>query len=208
MARTRKASIDNDKLTDTNIARVIKLLNPTTEGEKPITKKTACEIIGIAYNSTRLGSLIEAYEERTARDKARRAEKRGKSATSEEIVYAIQEYLNGETIDSISKSLYRSSTMVKQILEKNGVPIRQVSHSYFKPELIPEDAVSTSFEIGEIVYSARYDCTAKVYSEAAHPVWGKVYKIWLLSVNQKQVAFQPACELASLKHLRELGVTV
>ena len=79
MARTRKASIDNDKLTDTNIARVIKLLNPTPEsGEKAITKKTACEIIGIAYNTTRLGTLIESYEERIAKEKAKRAEKRGK----------------------------------------------------------------------------------------------------------------------------------
>ena len=68
MARTRKASIDNDKLTDTNIARVVKLLNPTPEsGEKAITKKVACEIIGIAYNTTRLTNLISSYEERITR---------------------------------------------------------------------------------------------------------------------------------------------
>ena len=207
MARTRKASIDNDKLTDTNIARVIKLLNPTPEsGEKAITKKVACEIIGIAYNTTRLGTIIETYEERVARDKARRAEKRGKAATPEELVYAIQEYLKGETVDSINKSLYRSPSLIKKILEDNAVPIRQLSHSYFKPDLIPEDAVSNKFDLGEIVYSARYDTTAKIEKEYTNKE-GFYYRVWLYG-DWLQYAYTPAYELASLKHLREIGVVV
>lgn len=209
MARGRKASVDTEKLTDTNIARVIGLLNPI-EGstEKPITKKNACEILGIAYNTTRLGTIISQYEERIARDKAKRAEKRGKRATAEEISYAIQEYLNGETIDSISKSLYRSPAMIKNILLENSVPIRQSSHNYFKPELIPDGAVKERFKVGDIVYSARYDSTAKIEAESEHKVYGWVYRIWLLSDAWKQYANQPACELASLDHLKELGVTV
>ena len=31
------------------------------EAEKPITKKAACELLGIAYNTTRLDNLIQEY---------------------------------------------------------------------------------------------------------------------------------------------------
>lgn len=207
MARTRKASIDNDKITDTNIARVIQLLNPTPEsGEKAITKKTACEILGMAYNTTRLSSLISQYEERTARDKAKRAEKRGKPASNEEVGYAIKEYLEGQPIDYIAKSLYRGTTFVKAILEKNSVPIRQNSHNYFKPELIPEGAVKDKFMVGEIAYSAKYDSTARIEKEYDHKVYGKIYRVWLVSDNWLQFAYTPACELASLQHLKEFGI--
>lgn len=208
MAGKRKASSENEKLTDSNIARVIRLLNPTEEAEKPITKKTACEILGIAYNTTRLGTLISSYEEKVARDKAKRAEKRGKAASLEEIQYAIQEYLNGETIDSISKSLYRSSSMIRSILENNSVPIRQSGHSYFTPELIPEGAVRDRFKVGEIVYSARYDSTARIDTEQQHPVYGWIYRVWLLAEEWQQNAYQPACELASLEHLSAMGIKV
>lgn len=209
MARGRKASNDFEKLTDTNIARVIGLLNPSAEStEKPITKKMACEILGIAYNTTRLGTIISQYEERIARDKAKRAEKRGKPATNDEINYAIKEYLEGQPVDSIAKSLYRGTGFVKSILEKYSVPIRQHAHDYFKPELIPEGAVKDSFTLGEIVYSARYDSTARIEKEEDHKTYGKVYRIWLLSDAWKQYAYQPACELASLEHLKQFGIVL
>lgn len=209
MARTRKASIDNEKITDTNIARVIKLLNPSKDsGEKAITKKTACEILGMAYNTTRLGTIISQYEERIARDKAKRAEKRGKPASTDEIGYVVKEYLNGETIDSLSKSLYRSTSFVKAILERNNVPLRQHSHNYFKPELLPEGAVRSEFNVGEIVYSARYDSTARIDKEYDHPVYGKIYRLWLLAEEWQQYCNQPACELGSLAHLKELGIAI
>lgn len=207
MARGKK-SVDSDKLTDVNLQRVILLLNPAEEGKKPITKKEACNILGITYNVTRLQTLIDTYKERVERDKAKRAEKRGKPAKPEEISYAINEYLSGSDITSIAKSLYRSTQFVKHILEAHSVPIRQSSHNYFTPELIPEGAVKTKFNIGEKVYSARYDSTAVIESEATHPTFGYIYKVWLLSDSWKQFAYQPACELASLEHLKELGVSV
>ena len=207
MARTRKASIDNDKLTDTNIARVVKLLNPTPEsGEKAITKKVACEIIGIAYNTTRLTNLISSYEERITRDKTMRAEKRGKPASVEEVKYSIQEYLNGATVDAISKSLYRTPSLVKQTLEKHAVPIRQNGHNYFKPELMPEDSVRERFAVGETVYSAKYDVIAIIEKEYERD-GAFYYRVWLKG-NWLQFAYTEACELASLSHLRELGVAV
>ena len=205
MARKR-SELEEELMTETNIIRVIKLLEPT-EG-KPITKKDACQILGMTYNTTRLATIIEEFKKKQERTAQRKAELRGKPATQEEIVYIISEYLNGETVDSISKSTYRGPAFIKQILENNNVPIRQTSHDYFNPELIPEGAVRERFKIGEIVYSARYDSIARIDMEQKSSKYGWIYRIWLLADKWKQSAYQEAYELASLEHLREIGVRV
>jgi hypothetical protein len=194
---------DNEKLDPSNLDKVIALL----ECEKPITKKEACSILNIAYNTTRLGNLIEKHKEKKARDRRYRQEKRGTPATPEEISYIIGGYLEGDTIDSLSNSIHRPNTFVKQVLDRYEVPIRSRSHDYFRPELIPEGAMRTKFDMGERVYSARYDSMAVVEGEFPHPE-EYVYRLWLLSDRWQQYCYQPASELASLKHLTELGVKV
>lgn len=208
MATKKRSELETELMTDANIARVIKLLEPQEEGAKPITKKDACQILGMAYNTTRLGNVIEEYKQRAKRTAQRRAELRGKPVTQEEIQYIIGEYLEGEPIDSISKSTFRSTAIIKGVLEKYSVPIRVPGHSYFNPELIPEGAMRDRFSVGEVAYSARYDSLARIDAEQPHPVYGWAYRVWLLSDRWKQSAYQPACELASLQHLRELGVKV
>ena len=201
MARVSK---ENDLLNDANLERVIAGMEATPK----MTKKDACAILGIAYNTTRLDTLIEKYLEKKARDASRRASLRGKPATQDEVVYVIQEYLEGSTIDAISKATYRGATFIKAILEKYDVPIRQTSHDYFRPELIPDGATRERFAVGEVVYSARYDSTARIDAEQHDSRHGWIYRVWLLSEKWKQSAYQEACELASLEHLRTAGVRV
>jgi len=206
MARKKSAS-EEELMTDANIAKVIKLLEPE-EGTKAITKKDACQILGMAYNTTRLGTIIEEWKKKQTKNAERRAEKRGKPVTDEERVYIISEYLNGETVDSISKATYRSSTFVKSVLEANSVPIRVPGSSYFTPELIPEGAVRDRFKLGEVVYSTRYDSTARIDAESFSKQHGWIYRVWLLAEKWQQNAYQEATELASLEHLRQLGVRI
>ncbi len=209
MATRKVNALEEEKMTDTNIERVIELLEPTEEGKQPITKKLACELLGMSYNTTRLGTIITAFKERKAKEKQRRAEKRGKPVEKDELVYAVQEYLSGEPIDAISKALYRSPSFVKKILEDNGAPIRVPGHSYFDPQLIPDAAIRDRFTLGEIVYSARYDTTARIDAEqkdSRHGGW--IYRVWLQGEKHSQSAYQPAYELASLEHLRTLGVKI
>jgi hypothetical protein len=208
MATKKRSELETELMTPANISRVIRLLEPTEEGQKPITKKDACQILGMAYNTTRLGTIIEDFKRSQARDAQRRAELRGKPASREDVVYIISEYLNGETVDAISKMTYRSAGFIKRVLEDNAVPIRVPGSSYFRPELIPEGAVRDRFRVGEVVYSARYDSTARIESEQKSDKHGWVYRIWLLSDKWLQSAYQEAHELASLEHLRELGVRV
>ena len=205
---TRKSASENDLMTDANISKVIRLLEPAEEGVKPITKKDACQILGMAYNTTRLATIIEDFRTKQARNAERRAALRGKPATKDDLVYIIGEYLNGETVDAISKSIYRSPTFIKKVLEDNSVPVRVPGSTYFDPQLIPEGAVRTRFTVGEIVYSARYDSIARIDTETSTEKYGYIYRVWLLSDRWLQAANQEAYELASLEHLRELGVRI
>jgi hypothetical protein len=208
MATKKRSELEQELMTEANILRVISLLEPKDVATKPITKKDACAILGMAYNTTRLATILEEFKAKRDRDATRRAALRGKAATAEEVTYIIQEYLEGATVDAISKSTYRGATFVKGILEKYAVPIRATSHDYFRPELIPDGAVRDRFVIGEVVYSARYDSVARIDTEQPHTQHGWVYRIWLLADKWKQSAYTPAEELASLEHLRKLGVRI
>jgi hypothetical protein len=208
MATRKKSASEEELMTTSNITRVIRLLEPTEEGVKPITKKDACQILGMAYNTTRLGTIIDDFKKTQARNAERRAALRGKPATQEDVVYIISEYLNGETIDAISKITYRSSSFVKNILEANAVPIRIPGSTYFTPELVPEGAMRERFQVGEVVYSARYDSLARIDTEQKTDKYGFIYRVWLLSEKWLQSAYQEAYELASLEHLRKLGVRI
>jgi hypothetical protein len=201
MARRVKVK-DSEKLDDNNVKYVTELL----ESNKPITKKEACGILRISYNTARLGNIIAGYKERAATEARLRAKNRGKSATDNEIVRAIEEYLNGDSISEIAKFMYRSSSFIKGIIRRFNVPVRSTSSDYFSPELLPDEVLSEDFKPGELVWSARYNTTARVdklvQTQEEH---GNVYRIWTLGKNQRYAA-QPWYELGKLEHLQNLGV--
>ena len=113
---TKKKSHEN--LTDSNIKNVISLL----EAEKPITKKEACDILNISYNTARLNKIIEEWKENQEYRARRKAEKRGKPASDSEISNVVESYLEGDSISNIAKRLFRSSIFVKNIIQRVGVP--------------------------------------------------------------------------------------
>jgi hypothetical protein len=208
VARKRKTELEEERMTDSNLSRVIRLLEPTEEGKKPITKKDACQMLGMAYNTTRLGTILEQFKERQRRTAEQRAKLRGKAVTKDEKIFIIQEYLTGSTIDAITKSTYRGVTIIKQVLDEYSVPLRIPGQNYFNPQLIPDGAVRDKFEVGEVVWSARYGSLAKIYSEKLDPKHGHIYHMWLMDDKWRQYCWQPHYELASLQQIRELGVQV
>ena len=161
MPRLKKKS--HEKLTQQNIQHVISLLNPTSSQTKPITKREACSILNISYNTTRLDKIIEDYHDQKEYRSRRVSQNRGRPARPDEIKDIIQEYLSGENISNISKGLYRSASFVKSILEKIGVPQRPVAAEDRKnPMYLPEQCVADEFEKGEIVWSATHHAPAQV----------------------------------------------
>lgn len=201
-----RKDVENARLNDANLQAVKMNLNPA-DGSKPWTKKACCEFLGITYNTTRLDALLNAYSERIEYDTQQRAAKRGTPISKEEAKFIIEAYLEGDSYETISKSIYRGTTAVKSVLNENNVPIRPTAYNYFKPELIPYDAMRERFEVGEIVYSAKYNVNAKIRAEKFEPQNGYVYLIWLLG-DWQQFAYSSVSELASYEHLREIGISV
>ena len=153
----------HENLTKANIAKVIELL----EQEKPITKKEACSILNITYNTTRLGKIIDEHKldiERTSRMKAKL---RGKPATDDDIRLVVQRYLTGENVSSIASSMYRSPAFVKSIIEKIGVPMKLPEGDYEgrRTAMLPDQCVAEEFKVGEVVWAIRKNYPAKIVRE-------------------------------------------
>ena len=192
-----------ENLTRDNLRKVTELIR----GEKPITKKSACEMLGINYNTARLDKLITQHEESEERRKRLRASKQGTPLTKEEYNEIANEFLSGTAVTNIAESLHRGIDSIKTAISDMSLPLRTPGNCYLHPELVPEGAMKAEFEIGEKVWSVRYQSLASVEKlSQVHDTWGNCYRIWLSSDYQKQYAYQPACELASLKHLTTFGV--
>lgn len=226
---------DYENLSPENLEKVLALMNPEGQ-EKPITKKEACEILNISYNTTRLNKILEDYLEQKEYTKIRKAKNRGKPASSQEIAEIAQEYLSGESIAEIAKGLYRSPSFVKSVIEKVGIPFRAANKEERRyTAYLPDNCTAEEFEPGEIVWSARHHRAAIVEHELSvdyqaeragfsdvnyeKKYGSKCYAIYVLEDidHDKEFwiqgietggykAFSLAYDLGKLEHLKEYGV--
>ena len=225
---------DYENLSPENVQKVISLLNPSEE-QKPITKKEACDLLNISYNTVRLQKVIEDYNEQIEYVSKRKSQNRGRAATDMEIKEAVTDYLRGSSVAEISKSLYRSAGFVKAIIDRVGVPQRPAGEEERRSyDYIPEECVSEDFKPGEIVWSAKHHTTAIIEHELSmlHQVSkagikevdyeskysSKCYAIWVVEDidNDKEMwarvaiggysTYSLAYDLAKLTHLEKYGV--
>lgn len=216
---------------------MITLLNGGEAGtNSPITKKAACEILNISYNTTRLDRIIEDYLEREEYTARRKKANRGKPASQAEIAEAVIDYLTGDNISSIAKQLYRSPSFVKTMLERVGVPERPATKDAVDYDIIPEECSSEDFAIGELVWSAKYHSLARIdaelnkefqeshkgiqYVDYEEKYGSKCYAIYVLSAmnfdssetyfprveSGGYSAYALAYDLGKLEHLKQYGV--
>ena len=176
--RTKK----HENLTQANISKVIELLNPT-DSSKPITKKEACSILNIAYNTTRLGNIISEYHETMEFRAIRKAQNKGRAATEPEIKDTVKKYLEGDNVSEIAKSLYRSPAFIKGIIDKLGVP-QKLSHTDYEGRrnaILPDQCVAEEFEVGEKIWAVRENYPAIVKRELTTPeqVEEKGFRVYL-----------------------------
>lgn len=153
----------HENLTKANIAKVIELL----EQDKPITKKEACGILNITYNTTRLGKIIAEHKVDIDRTSRMKAKLRGKPATNDDIAFVVKRYVTGENISSIASSMYRSPAFVKSIIERIGVPMKLPEGDYAgrRNAMLPDQCVAEEFEVGEVVWAIRKNYPAKIIRE-------------------------------------------
>ena len=193
MARQPRTEVDDKK-----IPAAIQMLD---EGS---TKKDVCAFLGIAYNTARLGTLIEEYISGVERNKEQRRLRRGKPVSQDEVVNAIEAYMSGDSISDIADRFYRSEVMIKSILEKHGALLRDNKADPLNPSFLPDNAVAESFEIGELVWSAAYSCVAEIKAKCGEDG----YRIYLLDRDNHRYSNQYTYDLGSLKHLESLGVNI
>lgn len=209
-----------EKLTDDNISRVSKLL----EDANPITKKEACGILNIRYNTTRLQKIIDDWKDTQEFKARRKAMNKGKPASRDEIKTVAQMYVEGYNVSTIATSIYRSPAFVKNIIERIGIPMKLADSDYEarRRAMLPEQCVADTFQEGEVVWAIRKNYPAKVIKEQSpENAEQRGYKLFLVYTIEctdlsdtffphleyaGKYAVQPAYELGSLKHLEQYGV--
>lgn len=212
---------DTEKLTSANIARVVGML----EAEKnPITKKEACEVLNISYNTTRLNSIIEKWKSDRDYSSKRKQERRGKPAQPEEIRSIAESLLSGDTIAEIARRIYRSPTFVKNVISRIGIPEKVTGDDKHKTALLPEECVAETFKANEVAWSAKYHAPCIVIKEFTEAKYSEKYKskCYQIYINEKMqnssnyfpsvdfggfYAAAPAYDLGRLEHLLEYGVS-
>lgn len=218
-ARGKVKAKEGENLTEASVKRVIELL----EAEKPISKKEACEILNISYNTTRLTKIIEQYRQDQDEQQRRRAANRGKAATPYEVQTIIERYLDGDSVAIISKQIYRSSGFVKDVIETVGVPQKITGGDYWHAGIIPEPCAREEFEPGQVVWHARRHCMAIVL-EQKHNVKHtdmNYYQVYVIEPIEEVSPYFPqyqgyggfydgayAYDLGNLDHLKDYGVDV
>lgn len=205
---------DFEDLSDSNIRKVISLLN----ADNPITKKEACEILKISYNTSRLSKIIEEYNSSQEFTRRMKQKKRGKPADKAEISNIVEEYLQGASFGDIAKRNYRSLAFVKAIVERVGVPQRATGDDVYKIEYLPEECTAEEFVEGEIAWSAKYhsSCTVRKRLEDWYiEKYGcPVYRVYINEDSDEVFtkggffAVAPAYDLGKLSHLEEYGVNI
>ena len=127
------------------------------QADKPITKKAACEMLGIAYNTTRLDTLIQDYYDNLERVKLRKQQTRKEAVTKELVQEWARDYLvNGMPISEIAEYAYRTPLLVKTWLERFGALLPKTSPNPLNPDYVPDACRSDAFEVGELVYVNGY----------------------------------------------------
>lgn len=200
---------EHENLSDSNIAKVIDLL----EREKPITKKDACEILNISYNTTRLNTILENWKAEKENAIKRRKEKRGKPASEGEVQTIVESFLTGTPIQDIAKRTYRSTLFIKNILDRIGVPERVTGDDKYKVSILPEECISEDFEVGEIAWSATYHSACEIRSileiEKYNKLYNtKCYRVYVMDGEGGYNAFVPSYDLGKLTHIQKLGVNL
>lgn len=196
---------EGENLSSSNIERVITLLGQ----DNPITKKAACEMLCIAYNTARLNRIIEAHKEKLETDSRLRKEMRNKPVSDGDAKYIVEEYLSNSPLSLISENTYRSISVIKKTLTKYNIPLRDGKHDYFNPIMLEDDTQAHMYEKNDLTYSARYCCPALVVNFVTNDeVHGNIFKLWIFGVH-KQFAYQPWYELADLRKVqKELGIKI
>ena len=227
---------DYEDLSETNVAKIIKLLNPPMSADedgilpKAITKKEACQLLRISYSTQRLSRIIEEYNDTKDYRKRRKQQLRGTLPTHSEIANVVQAELRGDPITDTAKRMFRSVGFIRSIIGRVGIPTRgsnELERSTYA--VLPDACVSDEFAVGDTVWSAKYHSSATikaVYNEEycnsriglgitnyVEKYGANCYNIYVHQNTDDYTSAGPgfyadslAYDLGKLQHLEEYGI--
>lgn len=198
MARRKPVDISEERYEEALAAR-----------EQGTTKKAQCEILGIAYNTKRLDTLLEEYLDEKAHRKEMVKKFRSKPITQQDDINFVEAYLLGDSFDDMAKRFYRSTALIKRRLDMAGVTgLRFVdSANPRNPKAVPDEAMAESFEIGQKVWVPGYKCLGEVKRVfTGQPDGVAAYRVYLLDSSKHRNVTYKAYDLGCLKFLENLGV--
>lgn len=169
--------------------------------EKPITKTAACGMLNIKYNTARLAKIIDNYLSAKELQKTMRKKMRSVPIDISTASNIVSSYLSGESLADISDATYRSTNVIKNVLTKYNVPIRNSSIDYWHPVALDEEVLAQDYAAGDLVYSARYDMPGTVSAAVPSEDHGLVCRIQFHG-DRRFSAYQPYYELADLRRMQ------
>lgn len=176
--------------------------------EDGATKKAACEILGINYNTTRLDTLIENFVRGKEVEHRLRKAKRGTPVSDQEMVDIIERYFDGDSLEDISKRTYRPMPLIKFKLEQSGAMLKsRKTVDPMNPPMIPEECIEEHFELKERVWVAGYNCLGEI-DKQLEAQGETVYRVYLLNRDLHRYVYYAWYELGSLRHLKALGLNI
>jgi hypothetical protein len=191
---------EGENLDDATIAKVVASL----DANEPISKKEACDILNIAYNTKRLSNIIESWRTDQEVRRTMRASLRGKPTSIDEEKEIVSSYLRGDSIAEIEKYTYRSKDIIEKVVHKYNVPKRsRGEYNYFSPPFVPDEGVKEDYQPGDLVFAARYNTPATVEKVLKiDPEHGTIYKLWIHG-DYARFATQPFYELGDLREAQK-----
>lgn len=186
-----------EKITTENIQKAIALL------EAGSTKKAACDILGIKYNTTRLQTIIDEFVRREANDKRLRDKKKGTPVDKTEAASIIESYLEEGSVEAVSKMFFRPTYIINKVLDHYGAKLINLDSTPLNPGTLPDLCVSDFFEIDEYVWVAGYNALGQIKAIAKNPE--NCYSVWIFGTYAR-FSNEMNYNLGSLKHLQELGL--
>jgi len=151
----KKATVTNE-ITETKIRQAIWMLKANK------TKKSICEHLGIAYNTKRLETIIQEFQDKQARI-AELKKKRSKTPfTEQEKKDIVKEYNEGVSQSAIATSLFTTPARIKAVLIEMNIPLRARSKKgEAKVDHVVQD-LDVIFTKGDRVFIPKINTFAKV----------------------------------------------